>query len=946
MPYSDDIPRVSPLFWKADDQASRLIELISQEAETKDAPLRRDVRSLGHLLGQVLIEQVGETLFTIVETLRRLAIEYRQADISTPQTTTSPPPEEAQALLERASAHIKTLNVADAYAVTKAFALYFTLTNLAETNHRKRRRRAAQLSADYVPHPGSFRGTLQRLRNAGIEVETVLNQLQHVCVIPVFTAHPTEVARRTVLASQRRIAHALAQLDWLPLTPPLAADQETALSAEITALWQTDAVRGRQPTVRDELAMGLDYFPHALIPVLPAVYEKIAQTFKQIYHHDVSADALPTLVYFGSWIGGDRDGNPYVTPERTQAALQMARKTILDHYLSALTSLREQLSSSLQHVSVSAAFQRALDAYITAFPIVNQDTLSHATEEAYRRYMTFVLHRLETTSDTPLHPDAYPDAEHFATDMTLLRDSLTAHAGLRLARRWLDPLIRQIETFGFHLYTLDIRQHARVHAQAVQELAAGAQGGLQADTQVLPSLPPAPSSETQELLDLFRAIAELKRCYPAQAIRSYIISGAQTAEDILSVVWLAQLGGVQVAASDRDPGLMPVPLFESIEDLRNCPEVCRAVWTNPAYRPLLDSWDRQQEVMLGYSDSNKDGGMLSSAWELYKAQQGLQQVADECDVRLRLFHGRGGTVGRGGGPTQRAVVAQPVGAFQGTLKLTEQGEVLNWKYADPMLAEHSLERMIAAALEALVRPDATDSETVAEWEAALEIMSTDALAWYRQQIAENPDIPPYFETATPVLEFELAKIGSRPARRSQRQGLSDLRAIPWVFGWMQSRHGLPGWFGVGYALERFAQQGTEQAQLLQTMMTIFPFFSDLIRNVEMSLVKADLSIARRYADLVPDPGVRERVFGLITDEFQRTQRMVLQVSQQTTLLEHNPTLVRSIRLRNPYIDPMSLLQIDLLRRKRAGQAGEDSPQLDTALAATIHGISAGLRNTG
>jgi phosphoenolpyruvate carboxylase len=388
MPHSNDIPPVSPHFWKADDQASRLIELISQEAEAKDAPLRRDVRSLGHLLGQVLTEQVGETLFTTVETLRRLAIDYRQADLPAQQTNTSLPPEEAQALLTQASAPIRTLTVAEAYAVTKAFALYFTLTNLAETNHRKRRRRAAQLSADYVPHPGSFRGTLQRLRDAGIEAQTILDQLQRVCVIPVFTAHPTEVARRTVLASQRRIAEALAQLDWLPLTPPLAADQEAALGAEITALWQTDEVRKRQPTVRDEITMGLDYFPHCLIPVLPALYEKMAQTFQQVYQHDVSADGLSTLVYFGSWIGGDRDGNPYVTPERTQASLQMARKTILDHYLFALKSLRERLSSSLQHGSVSAAFQQALDGYIAAFPIVNQDTLGHAAEETYRRYMT------------------------------------------------------------------------------------------------------------------------------------------------------------------------------------------------------------------------------------------------------------------------------------------------------------------------------------------------------------------------------------------------------------------------------------------------------------------------------------------------------------------------------------------------------------------------------
>ncbi|MGH9901309.1 MAG: phosphoenolpyruvate carboxylase, partial [Pyrinomonadaceae bacterium] len=411
-------------------------------------------------------------------------------------------------------------------------------------------------------------------------------------------------------------------------------------------------------------------------------------------------------------------------------------------------------------------------------------------------------------------------------------------------------------------------------------------------------------------------------------------------------VWLARLSGVEVGGDARrgDPGLMPVPLFESIEDLRNAAPVCRALWTSADYAPLLDSWGRRQEVMLGYSDSNKDGGMLTSTWEIYKAHRALHREADECSVRLRLFHGRGGTVGRGGGPTHRAIVAQPVGAFRGTLKITEQGEVLNWKYSDPVLAERNLELLIAASLEALTRTGTPATEPDAECVEALEQMSRDAFEFYRANVAENGDVLAYFEEATPVLELEHVRIGSRPARRSRRRGLEDLRAIPWVFGWMQSRHVLPGWFGVGHALEKFAgREGGGGEKLLRRMMAAFPLFADLVGNVEIGMAKADLAIAARYAALVSDAGVRGRVFAMIAEEFGRTRRMILRVSDQTRLLENNPVLARSIRLRNPYVDPLSLIQVDLLRRKRAGGEGDE---LNYALAATINGIAAGLRNTG
>jgi phosphoenolpyruvate carboxylase len=925
--------------WKADDQVTRLAELTAQDGELKEVPLRRDVRSLGRLLGEVIREQAGQALFDAVEELRLLAIRHREPRAG--QEENGFDSSAQRELMESAGQVVRRMTVNEAYRMTKAFATYFELTNLAETNHRKRRRRVAQLSRDLPPQPGTFRGTLWRLRETGMAVEAVLQWLSKFEVMPVFTAHPTEVARRTVLFKRQRIARELERLDRLPLTDADARDREAAIATEITALWQTDEVRRRQPTVRDEIKMGLDYYPGCLIATLPGLYEEMAEAFRQTYRCEITARELPRVVLFGSWIGGDRDGNPYVTRDCTRDALEMARATILHHYVNATEALRQRLSPSVRQVAVSPALLRRLNEYITTFPSVEVERRERSVEELYRHFLTFVLHRLRSTRDHPDHVAAFSDSKDFAADLDLIRESLAANGGERLARLLLDPLLRQVETFGFHLHTLDIRQHARIHARAVRELSAGAKR----EDNDRPGIPAPLSPETTFLLDTLRAVAELKRKYPPQAIQSYVISGARSDEDILSLIWLAELSGLRVPASPdgKDPGLMLVPLFESIEDLRRCPEICRALWSRSDYAPLLDSWGRRQEVMLGYSDSNKDGGMLTSTWEIYKAHAALHRVARDCGVRLSLFHGRGGTVGRGGGPTHRAIVSQPVGAFEGAFKLTEQGEVMNWKYSDTVLAERNLELMIAASLEALTRPGAPQTAAEDEWNAAMEALSADAFAFYREKIAENPDILPYFEGATPVLEFELAKIGSRPARRSQRRGLADLRAIPWVFGWMQSRHVLPGWFGVGYALERFARQDARRESSLQTMMAQAPIFLDLIRNVEIALAKADLSIAKLYADLVSDRHLRDRVFDMIVEEFERTRRMVLQVSGQARLLESNPVLARSIRLRNPYVDPISLIQVDLLRRKRAGEESED---LDYAVAATINGISAGLRNTG
>ena len=930
---------VEELFWKAGDQAARLAELVSLEGELKEIPLRRDVRSLGRLLGIVIREQAGEEAFVAEEELRHLAIQHRQLNDNQEGACLDFPGE--RELQEQAAGIINRMTVAETYRIVKAFSTYFELTNLAETNHRKRRQRAARLTSTSPDKPGSLRGTLLRMQKSGISAEQALQWLGMVLVVPVFTAHPTDVARRVIHFKRRRIARELEALDRLPLTDTVALHGQNAMLAEISSLWQTDEVRRRKPTVLDEIKMGLDHYPDSLITPLPALYEDMAAAFHEIYGFNISPSELPTVVRFGSWIGGDRDGNPHVTAGSTREALQKGREIILGEYLLQLEELRRFLTPSTCRAGISPQLGKTVQKYHDTLALSELESEAIPECEQYRRLAGFILHRLRHTLHEPNHPDAYLHADDFSSDLQLIRESLAANGGGRLADSLISPLLRRIDTFGFHLHSLDIRQHAKVHATAIAELADGP------STCAVPSaaLPPRPSATTGELLDSLRGIADLKRRYPPDAIQRYVISGASSVQDTLSLIWLLELCGVQVAAdnTNSDPGIMPVPLFESIEDLRQAPHICRTLWTSADYKPFLDSWGRKQEVMLGYSDSNKDGGMLTSSWEIYKTHRELHRVAEECGVYLTLFHGRGGTVGRGGGPTHRAMVAQPAGAFSGSLKITEQGEVINWKYSDASLAQRNLELMIAASLESLALTGREGEHNGDKWMQFMEAMSADAYGFYRQQIAENTDIIPYFEQATPVLEFELAKIGSRPARRGATRDLGDLRAIPWGFGWMQSRHVIPGWFGVGYALERFVASSEGALEQLRTMVERFPFFTDMIKNVELALTKVDLPLASRYSLLVHDEELRKRVFCLIVEEYQRTRRMVLAVTGQSRLLENDAPLARSIRLRNPYVDPLSLIQIELLRRKRAGGENEE---LNYVLAATISGISAGLRNTG
>jgi phosphoenolpyruvate carboxylase len=656
-----------------------------------------------------------------------------------------------------------------------------------------------------------------------------------------------------------------------------------------------------------------------------------------------------------------------VTAANAKKALQIARSTVFQEYIRRVEFLSDCLSASSRQAGVSDELATRLTQYTRSMPGVRMLWGPDNLAEHYRRFLSYVVYRLQHNRESLDDAHGYPDDAEFERDLALVRMSLNMNRGEQLAKTFVDPLLRQVRTFGFHLQTLDIRQHARVHEAALEEIAAReinvrkiAEDSNPSDTKmrrsdlraIAPALAPgAPqrhgedvvSPETRGVIETLKTVRELKQKYPAGSIQQYIISGAEDETDVLNLVRLVSLCGLTLAASEHDPGLMPVPLFESIHSLRTAPDVMRRLWGSPDYELLLDSWGRWQEVMLGYSDSNKDGGMLTSTWELYKAHRALHVAARECGVKLRIFHGRGGTVGRGGGPTHSAILAQPPDCFFGKIRITEQGEVLNWKYADAVLAEWNLELMIAASLEALTRPGTRAQKDQTIWEEAMEEMSQEAYEAYRRDIAENAEVLEYFEQATPVLELDAARIGSRPSRRAKTRNLEDLRAIPWVFGWMQSRHAVPAWYGIGHGLRKFAAKGKSAERLLSEMAEHFALFADLLRNVELAMAKADLHIARLYSGLVKNTALRARVFGLLKEEFLLSRQMILRVTGQRELLGRNRVLARSIQLRNPYVDPMSLIQVELLRRK---QHGEDAASLEYPLGATINGIAAGLHNTG
>ena len=944
---------------------------LSQDTN-KDVPLRNDIHLLGDLLGETLKQFGGRRLFETEERVRALCKQLR--------TKHAP---EVERELRRL---LQSLTLDDEIGVIRAFSVYFQLVNIAEQHHRIRRKKHYELHSPEEPQRGSIAATMREIRRSGRvtrrQMQEAIDRLE---ILPVMTAHPTEAARRTLLEKHRRVAGLLDEFDGKELSARRRVELRERLAAEIESIWQTDEVRQTQLTPLDEVSNTLYYFDSTLFDAVPRLLEELEQQAERQFPGVRLRDGA-TPLRFGSWVGGDRDGNPNVKPETTWNTLRLQQRTVLRRYRDAVNDLSRRSSESERYSTASAALLASLDADAAQLPITAGIVARQNPEEPYRKKLTFIharlLNTLERNEDLeaalrietpnqlisirPAMPiiealggsksagkSCYRTGRQLWEDLRLVRDSLR-EAKSEHAAREIDRLMRQVAVFDLHLATLDIRQHSARHTAALVEITRAL--GLERDygrmneaervewlTAELSTPRPLVatdarfSEETTETLNVFRVVRRALEEISESSIRSYIVSMTREVSDLLAVLVLAKQAGLA--------GLAVVPLFETIDDLRRAPDVLTRLFENPVYGARLESQGRLQEVMIGYSDSSKDGGILTSSWELYKAQERLSAVAHAHDVELRLFHGRGGTVGRGGGPSHEAILAQPRGTVAGRIKITEQGEVVSSKYSLPEIALRSLELTTAAVLQASLPGETAEAGRLARWETAMERLSEEAFAAYRELVRETPGFYDYFIQATPVEELQHLRIGSRPAKRkSGSRSIDDLRAIPWVFGWTQSRHLLPGWLAVGTALRNFTAADRRNLALLREMYRDWRFFHSAVSNIEMTLAKADFQIARQYAARTEDRDLGKRIFKLLEAEYRLTRQMILKITQNRDLLDSAPVLQRSIRVRNPYVDPMSYLQIELLARQRAGK--RDDPKLLYAILLTINGIAAGMRNTG
>jgi phosphoenolpyruvate carboxylase len=922
------------------------------DPQDKDAPLKEDIRLLGRLLGDVLRNQEGEAVFDVVETIRQTAVRFRRED--DPQAG-----EELTTLL-------KKLTREETNSVVRAFSYFSHLANIAEDQHHVRRRRAHQLAGSKA-QPASVAYALARLQDAGVDREQAAAFLREALISPVLTAHPTEVQRKSTLDAEHDIARLLAERD-LPLTPKERKHNMMLLQARVATLWQTRMLRYEKLTVADEIENALSYYRTTFLRELPALYDDIEDELQTSMK-----DA--TYLQMGSWIGGDRDGNPNVNAGTMQRALVRHATTIFDFYLDEVHALGAELSTSTLLVPADAA----LEALAAASP----DNSPHRSDEPYRRALIGIYARLAATArglgaTNPLrkevgHADAYGGPAEFHAELQVLADSLANNHGAILIKPRLSGLLRAASIFGFHLASLDMRQSSDIHERVLAELfkRAGVEGDYaaldeEAKVKLLlaeiahPRLLYTPyadySDETQSELGVLRAAREIRQRYGARAIRNYIISHTETVSDLLEVLLLQKETGllrIGEHGSDKQCEVMVIPLFETIPDLQRASQIMGEWMALPIVKELIEQQGHLQEVMLGYSDSNKDGGFLTSNWELYQAELKLVKVFADAGVKLRLFHGRGGTVGRGGGPSYDAILAQPPGTVNGQIRLTEQGEIISSKFSNPEIGRRNLELLVAATLEAGLMPHGEDREQVARlasYEAVMAELSERAYKAYRNLVYETPGFTDYFFAATPIAEIAELNLGSRPASRKSTRRIEDLRAIPWGFSWGQCRLLLPGWYGFGAAISGWLADGNreERLALLQEMFKQWPFFATLLSNMDMVLAKTDLPIARRYAELVPDAALRETIFKRIAAEYGETLRCLEQVTGNAERLAANPLLARSIQNRFAYLDPLNHLQVELIQRHRA--LSQDPEQIDVRVHRGIHlsinGVAAGLRNTG
>lgn len=937
-------------------------------------PLRHDIRLLGRLLGEVIEECEGKRVFDTIETLRRTAVKFRREGNDADSK-----------LLEQ---RVKRLQGSDPNSVARAFSYFLHLANIAEDRDQNRRQRARALTDD-TPARGSLREAIQTLGRHGVGVARVRRLLADACVMPVLTAHPTEVQRKSTLDVHREISTALAQRE-ATLTPEELAELDTALLGRVATLWQTRMLRYTRLTVSDEIENALSYYRSTFLQVIPRLYADLSKLLNRESAKPFAAPPPPLepFLRMGSWIGGDRDGNPNVDAATLERALLRQATVLFEHYLQEVHALGAELSITTLLIAV--------DPQLLALADSSGDDSPHRSDEPYRRALVGVYARLAATAlrltgqdlarRSTVAAPAYDAPEELSADLAVIATSLAAHHGAPVGKLRLAGLQQAVEVFGFHLATVDLRQSSDVHENALAELfsrAGATRNGKPLDylalneeervellraemAQARPLASPwiAYSEDTTRELAVLRAAAAGRARYGKQAVRQTIVSHTETLSDLLEVMVLQKEAGlIAPAGQDIAPedGLMVVPLFETIPDLQRGADIMAAWLDLPEIRQRVkQAQNGAQEVMLGYSDSNKDGGFLTSNWSLYQAERALVDVFSARHVRLRLFHGRGGSVGRGGGSSFDAILAQPPGTVAGQIRLTEQGEVIQSKYKDAEVGRWHLELLVAATLESSLAPraEATSAEDahMAHHGPAMSFMSDTAQRTYRGLVYDTPGFAEYFFAATPISEIAGLNIGSRPASRKKGQRIEDLRAIPWGFSWAQCRLMLTGWYGMGSAIEAYLEAGAPDAPRsrrgrlaqLREMARDWPAFRTLLSNMEMVLAKSDLAIAARYAQLVPQRALRERIFGSISAEHGRTLAM-LKLLTQRELLADNPTLQVSLRERFAYIDPLNYLQIDLIRRHRAAHK-HPNPEIDErvqrAIHLTINGIAAGLRNSG
>jgi len=915
--------------------------------EPKDAPLRRDINLLGRVLGRVLIEQEGQELFETEEEIRTLCKRLR-FDYD---------PE----LDARLRLRIDAMSVGELRRIVRAFSVYFQLVNIAERYHRVRRRRQYEASPENPPQRASLASALARLEREGLEGDALRGLLEGMEVGLVLTAHPTEATRRSVRRKHARIGEMLESMESPALTWRERGNQEADLAEEITLLWQTDELRVRRPEVRQEVERTLLFFEDPLISATLEAYREFEDELSRQYPENTPS--LGPVLQFGSWVGGDQDGNPFVGPEMITVALGLHREVILKRHLASVLWLADHMSQSTRMIPVSAELRRSVGRDEAQMPEVAEGFGGVDPNEVYRRKHLFMAERLRRALDPHVSSAAYADATEFLRDLSTIRDSLLENGGERVADRGLRDLIRQVEVFGFHLAKLDVRQESTTVVRAVAELVSSSTGedlldmdeaeraallrGLLADPELRLPEPKNASEETRKVFETFERIRRAKQEFSGAPVETFVLSMAHHASDVLCVQLLARRAGLlEVEEEGRCSAnhLRVSPLFETVDDLERAPQVLGHLLEDPFYRSSLEKAGDLQEIMLGYSDSGKDAGYITSNWTLYEAQGLLSSVASRFGVELRLFHGRGGSAGRGGGPSYQAIMAQPPETLQGKIRITEQGEVISFKYSMRGLARRNLDTVLAAVLEASA--DETPREPESRWTEAMEELSTSARETYQALVYKDEDFLTFFSEASPIGELSLLNMGSRPARRVQNPTVDSLRAIPWVFAWTQNRFLLPSWYGAGTAFSRYTADDGKLG-LLRQMYEGWPFFRTLVDFMQMTLAKSDLRVAENYTSLVSDPDLRDRLWSRISYEHAACVDALLLITGNNNLLDDSPVLQRSIRLRNPYVDPLSYVQVTLLRRLRA--LPEDSPNREVALNTlllSISGVSSGMLNTG